>query len=214
MSDANLIRERNDAVAKATALESELFALGIQVEALKERLKLASGVVQDARIAVSSAGAFAGATETVWALERLRRALSAFDAVPGDVAPRVVGTIGGVPVVEDASLPDGYVMDGGPRYASGEVPMVGDVFRFDRNESYMTVDGIDDGGFVWSKGGLYWSASKCALVRRARLIDMEVVRRAAPPASDLLARAVALLREHAYDVRVIDFLADFDKGGV
>jgi hypothetical protein len=74
MSDANLIRERNDAVAKATALESELFALGIQVEALKERLKLASGVVQDARIAVSSAGAFAGATTAPRPLRLRRRA--------------------------------------------------------------------------------------------------------------------------------------------
>jgi hypothetical protein len=197
MSDANLIRERNDAVAKATALESELFALGVQTQALKERLKLADmmrGALADIADSEDEQGR---PSSRDWMMKRAAEALAAFDAVPGDVSQ---------PPVEPP--------DTRPRYASGEVPMVGDVFRFDRNESYMTVDGIDDGGFVWSKGGLYWSASKCALVRRARLIDMEVVRRAAPPAPDLLARAVALLREHAYDVRVRDFLADFDKGGV
>ena len=46
---ADFIRERNDANSRNVALESELFALGVQVAALKERLKLAEAVVDDAR---------------------------------------------------------------------------------------------------------------------------------------------------------------------
>jgi hypothetical protein len=130
--------------------ESELFALGVQVEALKARLKLAEACV-----------------ETLRKWNKYDRDVAAFDAVPGDVGADVEQT------------------DPRPRYASGEVPMVGD--------------------------------------------DLTLVRRAAPPApsiwedtarkaltdlgtcGDQLARAVDLLREHAYDVRVRDFLADFDN---
>jgi hypothetical protein len=91
---AELVRERTDAVKKAAALESELFALGIQHEALKARLKLAEACVSTLRdvgeadcpyrdncpVFGSNHGACDGC--------RARRALAAFDAVPGDVVPQ------------------------------------------------------------------------------------------------------------------------------
>ena len=110
-------------------------------------------------------------------------ALAAFDAVPGDVSPS--------PVEPEP--------DTRPRYASGEVPMVGDVFRTAAKTEVVACT-INNDGYPVDANDEYWSLFGCTLVRRA--------------ATDALARAVALLREHAYDVRVIDFLADFDKGGV
>jgi hypothetical protein len=80
--------------------------------------------------------------------------------------------------------------------------MMGDVVTNGSGDN-ARVTGLAEDGEPILNGGIYYDAEYQTLVRRA-----------APPASDLLARAVALLREHAYDVRVIDFLADFDKGGV
>ena len=76
---AELVRERTDAVKKAAALESELFALGIQVEALKERLKLAEAVVDAARRFLL------GCDDQLSApAPSIADALAAFDAVPGE----------------------------------------------------------------------------------------------------------------------------------
>jgi hypothetical protein len=185
--------------AKATALESELFALGVQCEALKERLKLATKTI-DALFAAAMAG------PTGDSVADAEDAKNAWDAVPGDVsknlsggaltamleqqhmpgcrvlsgrvdrdfcalckaAPRVVGTIGGVPVIEDASLPDGVIKDGGPRYASGEVPMVGDVVK--GSHTHVIVEGFDIDGDVIVDGD------------EKLTYKLTLVRRAAPPA--------------------------------
>jgi hypothetical protein len=177
---ADYIRERNDANSRNVALESELFALGVQVAALKERLKLAEAVVGKMRVMHA----------TGMMPDRVARAmhdiLAAFDAVPGDVSQ---------PAVEPPP-------DTRPRYASGEVPMVGDVFRTAAKTEVVACT-INNDGYPVDANDEYWSLFGCTLVRRA-----------APPAPDLLARAVSLLREHAYDVDVRAFLADFDKGGV
>jgi hypothetical protein len=177
-------RAKESAEKRAVAAESELFALGIQVQALKERLKLAEVCVEVARIYSSRS-------------VELRRALAAFDAVPGDVSPK------GAPFDEPTNGVVGKEPDTRPRYASGEVPMVGDVVTNDSG-NHAPVTGIDDDGNPQVNG--------VCTVHLAS--DLTLVRRAAPPAPDLLASAVVLLREHAYDQRVIDFLADFDKGGV
>jgi len=182
---ADFIRERNDANSRNVALESELFALGVQVAALKERLKLAEAVVDDAR-GWRSCGCDHPSCGLCRDDSDIRADLAAFDAVPGDVSQ---------PAVEPPP-------DTRPRYASGEVPMVGDVFRSAAKTEVVACT-INNDGYPVDANDEYWSLFGCTLVRRA-----------APPAPDLLARAVALLREHAYDQRVIDFLADFDKGGV
>jgi hypothetical protein len=217
-----------DAETRATAAESELFALGVQVQALKERLKLAESAVEAARGYCTRF------------MPKLVDALAAFDAVPGDV-----GAVGAPIAVADAvthrvvtaswpatpterdmmgKLSEGRFTDDAtgqtraappepdprPRYASGEVPMVGDVVfitsRVDRKD--MTVVRLDDEGDPYATG----EDGPFEYPYCARFLTL--VRRAAPPTADLLARAVVLLREHAYDQRVIDFLADFDKGGV
>jgi hypothetical protein len=147
--------------------ESELFALGVQCEALKARLKLAEYAVEALRLAKTELAHIVhvmkrGGGMYEEALVAARSTLDAFDAVPGDVGanmsgvalsaiyeldaqktkalspavrpaapcakcghihalaacPRWVGTIGGVPVVEDASVPDGFVKDGGDRYGA------------------------------------------------------------------------------------------------
>jgi hypothetical protein len=191
---ADFIRERNDANSRNVALESELFALGVQVAALKERLKLAETAVEKLR---EFRAAITWNRDPEWGVNGLRVinsidlsavsysagiALAAFDAVPGDV---------GATAVEPP--------DTRPRYASGEVPMVGDVFRAAAKTEVVACT-INNDGYPVDANDEYWSLFGCTLVRRA--------------ATDALARAVALLREHAYDQRVIDFLADFDKGGV
>jgi hypothetical protein len=248
------------AINRADKAESELFALGVQVAALKERLKLAEACVGAARNVLNEVLAAieddAGHDEPWFVCPRadLVDALAAFDAVPGDVsgkptaydvlnrrAHRVVEAVetalcaichdeqareilraarddwyavpGDVAAMEssyDDPLPN--PPDPRPRYASGEVPMVGDVVEGKR--TYGVVEGFDIEGDVVVDGNDKFT--DC----------LTLVRRAAPPANksaaevafgntaDLLARAVALLREHQYDVRVRDFLADFDKGGV
>ena len=235
---ADFIRERNDANSRNVALESELFALGIQVSAQAARLKLAEACVEQLR--QHGEGRNEGAAQA---------ALDAFDAVPGDVGvdqPRTVTASWAMTPTERMVVQNliiGFYVDDvrcqtasahqphrdrdslgpthtdlmvnpeeiaqveaspdhRPRYASGEVPMVGDVFRCSDGGGPIKVEDIDDDGYPMSNR-YAWDPSKHKLVRRA-----------APPAPDLLARAVALLREHAYDQRVIDFLADFDKGGV
>jgi hypothetical protein len=200
MTIAELVRERTDAVKKATALESELFALGIQVAALKERLKLAEAVVDNARGWRSC-----GCDHPSCGLCRDDRAagyaLAAFDAVPGDVGVSVDELCADMEKSVDRAIAVADAVTR-PRYASGEVPMVGDVVTNDSG-NHAPVTGLDVHGDPILNGGVHYEAKYLFLVRRA-----------APPAPDLLARAVSLLREHAYDQRVIDFLADFDKGGV
>jgi hypothetical protein len=113
---AELVRDRTDAVKKAAALESELFALGIQVAALKARLKLADAVVDAARRFLL------GCDDQMSApAPSIAAALAAFDAVPGDVVPQ------GCPFDEPTNGVIGEDVAPRPRYASGEVPMVGDV---------------------------------------------------------------------------------------
>ena len=70
--------------AARIAAESELFALGIQHEALKARLKLAEAVCDTAgRYRYANQSLSASMVER--AEEHLTAALAAFDAVPGDV---------------------------------------------------------------------------------------------------------------------------------
>jgi hypothetical protein len=216
-------------VAKCAA-ESELFALGIQVAALKERLKLADmmrGALADIADSEDERGR---PSSRDWMMKRAKDALAAFDAVPGDVSQTAKDACPREPAcptegfhAADECTPAPKMTDDEvdllllqmhkdkkagllpepdprPRYASGEVPMVGDVFEYEGTE--VTIRGIGAKCVYDSKGGDWNVDDDCTLVRRA-----------APPAPDLLARAVALLREHAYDVRVRDFLADFDKGG-
>ena len=179
---ADYIRERNDANSRNVALESELFALGVQVAALKERLKLAEAVVGKMRVMHA----------TGMMPDRVARAmhdiLAAFDAVPGDVGVSVDELCADMEKSVDRAIAIA-VADAvtRPRYASGEVPMVGDVVTNDSG-NHAPVTGLDVHGDPILNGGVHYEAKYLFLVRRA-----------APPAPDLLARAVSLLREHAYD---------------
>ncbi len=69
MSDAELIRERDKAIKQVATLESEVWALGVQVVAQKERLRLAEAVVGVARYGNPTLA--------------MRLALAAWDTVPG-----------------------------------------------------------------------------------------------------------------------------------
>jgi hypothetical protein len=87
----------SDANARADKAESELFALGVQVQALKERLKLATDAVEKLREFRSSMTWLTDDDGQVRALRVINSmdlnavdraagyALAAFDAVPGDV---------------------------------------------------------------------------------------------------------------------------------
>jgi hypothetical protein len=239
-----------EAERRADQAESELFALGIQHEALKARMKLAEACVDEAKslmvqIHERSGPAYRdGIVATMGIdglnhLDSMRRALAAFDAVPGDVGGEVTDAI--------QYDPSELIENTRPRYASGEVPMVGDVFEYEGTEVTIHSIGTD---CVFDAKGLDWGVDDgCTLVRRAAPPAVTTMRAGEPsrtvtaswPMTEaercvttnlvcrvyadnvngdvgqpdpILARAVALLREHAYDVRVIDFLADFDKGGV
>ena len=50
MNDADLIRERDRAIKRADTLEAEVWALGVQVVAQKDRLRLASEVIEAMRL--------------------------------------------------------------------------------------------------------------------------------------------------------------------
>lgn len=69
------------------AIKAERDEVGIQLAAAQAVIARMRPVVEMARFAVASVGAFAGATETVWALDRLNDALRALDTVPGDALP-------------------------------------------------------------------------------------------------------------------------------
>ena len=174
------------AYAAAERRESEL---GLQVVAQAARLRLADEVVDASRGICTRY------------MPRLIAALAAWDAVPGDVGSDPDDTPANRPARLGASYPLPPPPDTRPRYASGEVPMVGDVVTNDSG-NHAPVTGLDDGEPILNGGVHYYSR------------DLTLVRRAASPAPDL-SRAVALLRQHAYDVDVRAFLADFDaKGGV
>ena len=70
-----LASERDAAVARAEAAEAREWALGVQVVAQKERLRLADDVVEMARIALKTID---GTNEILF------DALAAYDTVPGD----------------------------------------------------------------------------------------------------------------------------------
>jgi hypothetical protein len=73
----------HDTESKTENLEREVFALGIQLAAARERLALALRVVEMAR----RIGSPWGRIDSAWAfrdLHDLQDALAAFDAVPGD----------------------------------------------------------------------------------------------------------------------------------
>jgi multidrug efflux pump subunit AcrA (membrane-fusion protein) len=110
----------DEAQALAIAAESRESDLGLQVEALKARLKLAEAVVEAARD-----WRFCGCDHPSCSLCRddadTAAALAAYDAVPGDVVPQ------GCPFDEPTNGVIGKDVAPRPRYASGEVPMVGDV---------------------------------------------------------------------------------------
>jgi len=69
MSDAELIRERDRAIKRADTLEAEVWALGVQVVAQRERLRLAEVIVDGARYGQPTLA--------------MRLALAAWDNVPG-----------------------------------------------------------------------------------------------------------------------------------
>jgi hypothetical protein len=82
-------------MSNQTKTESEIFALGMQVEALKARLKL-SDMMRGALADIADSEDEHGTPSSrAWMMNRAKDALAAFDAVPGDVVSRVVGTIGG-----------------------------------------------------------------------------------------------------------------------
>ena len=63
----------HDTESKTEELEREIFALGVQLAAARERLALALRVVEMAR-----------RIDSAWGYQDLQDALAAFDAVPGD----------------------------------------------------------------------------------------------------------------------------------
>jgi hypothetical protein len=163
------IEERDSANRRADKAESELFALGIQVEALKARLRLAEAcinaadfVINDSRVKVDGVNAYLAAR-------------AAFDAVPGDV-------------VADVEPPDTR-----PRYASGEVPMVGDVFQTDLRR--VVVDSLDRDGDPVDVDGEAWASGMVSLIRRA-----------APPAPSQAETAWEVVEELADSAAEVDAL--------
>ena len=72
MNDPELIRERDRAIKRADTLEAEVWALGVQVVAQKERLRLAEALANAARTLDDTAE-----TRELW------DALAAWDTVPG-----------------------------------------------------------------------------------------------------------------------------------
>ena len=63
----------HDTESKTEELEREIFALGVQLAAARERLALALRVVEMAR-----------RIDSAWGYQDMQDALAAFDAVPGD----------------------------------------------------------------------------------------------------------------------------------
>ena len=63
----------HDTESKTENLEREIFALGVQLAAARERLALALRVVDVAR-----------RIDNPWGYQDMKDALAAFDAVPGD----------------------------------------------------------------------------------------------------------------------------------
>ena len=63
----------HDTESKTENLEREIFALGVQLAAARERLALALRVVEMAR-----------RIDSAWGYQDMQDALAAFDAVPGD----------------------------------------------------------------------------------------------------------------------------------
>jgi hypothetical protein len=63
----------HDTESKTENLEREIFALGIQLAAARERLALALRVVEMAR-----------RIDSAWGYQDMQDAIAAFDAVPGD----------------------------------------------------------------------------------------------------------------------------------
>jgi hypothetical protein len=82
MSDADLIRERDRAIKRADTLEAEVWALGVQVVAQKERLRLAEDLYQ-CLLGCHRCGCQHPACSWCRDDGEIRRALAAWDAVPG-----------------------------------------------------------------------------------------------------------------------------------
>jgi hypothetical protein len=160
LADANaqLLRDEDAMrrqLAEIAAAEAREFALGVQVEAQAARLKLAMDMRNAMREYIDEDGAINQ--------DDMRRTMAAFDAVPGDVS-HTQGL--GAPSPSDGEpLPE---VDPRPRYASGEVPMVGDVVRLGDThaETHAEVEGFDIDGDVIVDGDEKLTY-KLTLVRRA-----------------------------------------------